>query len=83
MNVIQEFYRVLESKGVVVITDSMQMSDSPDLQALMNNFPRLFHEPFYNDYIQDDITLVLDKAGFVDIQEEVHGFSKYWIARKP
>ena len=81
--VIQEFYRVLESQGVVVIADSMQMSDSPELQTLMNNFPRLFHEPFYNDYIQDDITLVLDKAGFVDIQEEVHGFSKYWIARKP
>ena len=81
--VIQEFYRVLEPQGTVVLADSMQMSDSPKLQPLMNNFPLLFHEPFYNDYIQDNITLILDKAGFINIQEEVHGFSKYWIARKP
>jgi ubiquinone/menaquinone biosynthesis C-methylase UbiE len=80
--VINEFYRVLQPGGVLVIADSMQLSDSPELESLMNNFPRMFHEPFYRDYIKDDIALRLDKAGFADIREEVHGFSKYWIATK-
>jgi ubiquinone/menaquinone biosynthesis C-methylase UbiE len=81
--VIDEFYRVLQSRGVVVIADSMQKSDSAQLQTLMENFPLIFHEPFYNDYIKDDIALRLEKAGFVDIEEKVYAFSKYWIAKKP
>ena len=81
--VIGEFYRVLQSQGILVIADSIQMSDSPELEPLMNNFPRIFHEPYYTNYIQDDIALLLDKTGFVDIQEEIHAFSKYWVARKP
>ena len=80
--VINEFYRVLQPGGVLVIADSMQLSDSPELESLMNNFPRIFHEPFYTDYIQDDIALRLDKAGFTGIQEKVHAFSKYWVATK-
>ena len=80
--VINEFFRVLQPGGVLVIADAIQISDSPELESLMNNFPRMYHEPFYTDYIKDDITLRLDKAGFTDIQEEVHFASKYWIATK-
>ena len=81
--VISEFYRVLQSGGILVIADSIQESDSPELKPTMDNFALMFHEPFYLDYTKDDIALRLDKAGFVDIEEKVYAFSKYWIARKP
>ncbi len=28
------------------------------------------------------LSLRLNKAGFTDIKEEVHAFSKYWVATK-
>ncbi|WP_373480412.1 methyltransferase domain-containing protein [Geminocystis sp.] len=80
--VIDESLRVLQSRGVFVICDSIQLSDSPELEAMMANFPLAFHEPFYNDYIKDDIELRLNNAGFKDIEVKIYGFSKYWIATK-
>ncbi len=80
--VINECYRVLQPGGVLVIADSIQLSDSPQLEAVMYNFSTLFHEPFYNDYIKDDFQNRLLEAGFDNIQEKVYGLSKYWIATK-
>lgn len=80
--VIDESYRVLKSEGVFVICDSIQLTDTPELEAMMANFPLAFHEPFYDDYIRDDIPLKLEKAGFKNIEVKTYGFSKYWMAIK-
>lgn len=82
-NVINECFRVVKPGGVFVICDSVQLSDSPELEALMENFPIAFHEPYYRHYITDDLVARLQAAGFTDISTEVHFMSKYWIARKP
>ena len=81
--VINEFFRVLQPGGIVVICDSMQLSDSAELEAMMSNFVSMFHEPFYMDYAKDNIEEKLDKAGFIDIKTSNHAFSKCWIATKP
>ena len=80
--VIDEAFRVVKPGGSLVICDSIQLSDSPTLEATMEGFPEMFHEPFYLNYTQDNITDRLTKAGFLDIQESVHFMSKYWVARK-
>ncbi|UIE39285.1 class I SAM-dependent methyltransferase [Leptodesmis sichuanensis] len=82
-NVINECFRVLKPGGVFVICDSIQLSDSPEFELSMENFPLLFHEPYYRSYIQDDLASRLRSAGFSNITEEVHFMSKYWIAHKP
>jgi len=81
--VIEESFRVTQPGGVFIICDSIQMSDSPELKPLMENFHEMFHEPYYKHYITDDLVERLDKAGFTDITTEVHFMSKYLIARKP
>ena len=81
--VIEECFRVLQPGGTFVICDSMQSIDSPELQIMMDNFPAIFHEPYYRHYTTDNISDRLEKAGFVDLEIQNHGFSKYWIARKP
>jgi ubiquinone/menaquinone biosynthesis C-methylase UbiE len=81
-NVINECFRVLKPGGVFVICDSIQLSDSPEFELSMENFPLLFHEPYYRSYIQDDLASRLRSAGFSNITEEVHFMSKYWIAHK-
>lgn len=82
-NVIEEAFRVVQPGGTFVICDSIQTHDSPELMTAMENFPAIFHEPYYPNYIQDNLTDRLTKAGFVDISTETHLFSKYWVARKP
>ncbi|MGL5836852.1 MAG: class I SAM-dependent methyltransferase [Waterburya sp.] len=82
-NVINEAYRVLQPGGVLVICDSMQAIDSPDFQPMMNNFPAIFHEPYYRHYTTDNLEERLTTAGFIDLKVENHFVSKYWTAYKP
>ena len=82
-NVLLEAFRVLEPGGVFVLADSVQLADSPQYTVAMENFRRVFHEPYYRDYISDDIGARLRQSGFVDITAETHFMSRVWAARKP
>ena len=81
--VIEECFRVLQPEGTLVICDSMQKADSPDFEVMMDNFPMMFHEPYYRHYSTDNLEARLEKAGFKNIEIENHFVSKYWIATKP
>lgn len=81
--VLEECYRVLKPGGVLVLLDSIQQKDRPDWAPMLENFPRLFHEPYYRHYTQDDFLARLEKVGFSQIQERQHCFSKSWTALKP
>ena len=80
--VIEEAFRVVKSGGVFIICDSIQALDFPELQPMLENFPAIFHEPYYRHYITDNLTERLTKAGFTNIVTTNHLFSKYWIAYK-
>ena len=83
-NVIEQAFRVTQPGGVFIICDSIQAIDSPEMMPLMENFPAMFHEPFYRHYTTDDLVERLKQAGFFqDIATENHFMSKYWVARKP
>ncbi|MEB3158073.1 MAG: class I SAM-dependent methyltransferase [Synechococcus sp.] len=81
--VIEESYRVLEPGGVFVLADSIQLADSPQFELAMDNFRKAFHEPYYRDYISDDIDGRLRQAGFNGIAAESHFMTRVWTATKP
>ena len=81
--VINEAFRVTKPGGIFIICDSLQIGDIPELETMINNFPLQYHEPYYKDYITDNLAERLEKAGFENIQVENHFVSKYWIAHKP
>jgi ubiquinone/menaquinone biosynthesis C-methylase UbiE len=81
--VIEEAFRVLQPGGTFVICDSIQAIDSTEFQIMMDNFPAIFHEPYYRHYTTDNLQTRLEKVGFVDVRIENHFVSKYWVARKP
>ncbi len=81
-NLINEVFRVLKPGGVFVICDSIQAIDNPQFAPMMENFPVLFHEPYYKSYINDDLAQRLTAAGFITTDVQNHFVSKYWVAKK-
>jgi len=53
--VFAEMVRVLKPGGVLVIEDAAQLADSPDLAAVLRQFPRDLHEPFFTQYLSDPL----------------------------
>ena len=82
-NVLQECWRILEPGGILVLADSIQIVDSPQFESILNDFHRVFHEPFYNNYINDDIEAKLIDCGFNAITTQSHFMTKVWSANKP
>ncbi len=74
--VIAECFRVIQPGGTLIICDSIQMVDSAEFKPMMENFAAIFHEPYYLDYINDDLRERLEKVGFINIQIENHLASK-------
>ncbi|MEL7331097.1 MAG: methyltransferase domain-containing protein, partial [Cyanobacteria bacterium J06560_2] len=81
-NVINEAFRVTKPGGIFVICDSVQAMDSPEFEPLMENFPAMFHEPYYRNYIGDDLVARLESAGFSEVKTFNYFMSKYWVALK-
>ncbi len=82
-NVIDECWRVIEPGGVFVLADSIQIEDSPQFSVIMEDFHKIFHEPYYNDYIHDNIKEKLIKSGFISITSQTHFMTRVWTAVKP
>jgi hypothetical protein len=72
----REMHRVLRPGGIVVIEDSAQISESPELADVLRNFPADFHEPFYEDYLEDDLGDALREVGFDVSSTEPHLVAK-------
>jgi ubiquinone/menaquinone biosynthesis C-methylase UbiE len=80
---IAECYRVLKPGGTFIICDSIQVSDSPEMESMMHMFHKTFHEPYYRSYMEDDLVDRLTQAGFAEVwPTEVHFMSKYLVAKK-
>lgn len=53
-SVAAEIGRVLKPGGTLILVDSLQTGDEPDYDALLEYFPRAFHEPYFASYIRED-----------------------------
>jgi len=80
---VNEMLRVLKPGGVLVIEDSAQYAEARDLTFFLESFPSQMHEPFYRDYLRDDLGALLADAGFERVHVERAWLSKVVSARKP
>lgn len=78
-----EMARVLRPGGQLVFLDSLQLGDRPSYDGLLEYFPRAFFEPYYEDYIRDDLIGVFAGAGLAFAALDHVFMSKLLLFEKP
>jgi ubiquinone/menaquinone biosynthesis C-methylase UbiE len=81
--VFAEMARVVRRGGLVVVGDSLQLEDAPELHRELHGFPARFHEPFYPSYIRDDLADRVRDAGLDLTTEKLAFLTKIVVARRP
>lgn len=81
--VVHELARVLRPGGICILMDALQFGDQPDLDALLDGFPILFHEPYFLNYCRDDLDARFRAAGLAVQEIETAFFSRLMVLRKP
>lgn len=71
-----EIARLLKPGGVFILVDTMQFGDEPGLDALLENFPRGFHEPYYDSYCRLDLAAHFAEAGLEKRDERLAFLTK-------
>lgn len=82
-NVVREMFRVVRPGGLLVLEDSAQLSESAELATALHSFPGEFHEPFYADYLEDDLADLVREVGFEVESSEPQFVAKVVVARRP
>ena len=77
-----EMARVVCPGGTVVLTDSVQKGDRPPLDQALPNFQKM-NEPFYVDYVNDDLGAHFEAGGLVRETKIVRSTTKSLSFSKP
>jgi ubiquinone/menaquinone biosynthesis C-methylase UbiE len=62
-DVAAEIARLVRPGGVVMLADSIQTGDAPDLDQMLEYFPVGFHEPFYGSYQTENLAAMFAEVG--------------------
>ncbi len=78
----REIGRVMKPGGLFVFVESLQPGDAPDYDGLLENFPALFHEPYFASYLEEDLGALFGEAGLALEDATNAFFSKVVTFRK-
>jgi ubiquinone/menaquinone biosynthesis C-methylase UbiE len=74
--------RLLKPGGLFVFLDSLQSGDRPEYDVLLESFPLAFHEPYYADYLRQDLSDLFSAAGLIVERIDLAYLSRVMVLRK-
>ncbi len=77
-----EIARLLKPGGIFILVDTIQFGDEPGLDALLENFPRGLHEPYYDSYCRLDLATHFREAGLEKREETLAFLTKITAFQK-
>jgi ubiquinone/menaquinone biosynthesis C-methylase UbiE len=77
-----ELARVLRPGGTLLFLDSIQHGDRLDYDTLLTRFPVAMHEPYYADYIGDDLEALFEATGLITESVERVFFARRMVLRR-
>ncbi len=78
----KEISRLLKPGGTLIQVDTIQYGDEPGFDTLLENFPRGFHEPYYDSYCRADLKALFGDAGVQHTEETIAFLSKVSVFEK-
>ncbi|PQA87054.1 class I SAM-dependent methyltransferase [Hyphococcus luteus] len=82
-DVAAEIMRLLKPGGTYIHVDTIQYGDESGFDILLENFPRGFHEPYYDSYCRTDLDALFGEAGLAKDDETLAFLTKISSFRKP
>jgi ubiquinone/menaquinone biosynthesis C-methylase UbiE len=79
----REMARVLRRGGRLVFVDSLQIGDAPEFDGLLDLFPAAYHEPYYRDYVRQEVASLFTRAGLQPVSSGRAHMSKVVVMAKP
>jgi ubiquinone/menaquinone biosynthesis C-methylase UbiE len=76
-----EMRRVLTPGGLLVLQDAAQPSESSEIAGSLVQFSKDMHEPFFADYLEDDLAALATECGFEVQSVAPHFVSKVVVCR--
>jgi ubiquinone/menaquinone biosynthesis C-methylase UbiE len=80
-SVLAEMRRVLVPGGLLVLEDSAQPGESGEIAGSLVQFSKDMHEPFFADYLEDDLATLAAESGFEVQSVAPHFVSKVVVCR--
>jgi ubiquinone/menaquinone biosynthesis C-methylase UbiE len=80
--VLREGHRALKAGGFYGLVDSLQRGDVPEFDEALQQFPVEYHEPFYRNYIDNQMSDLLAESGFEVVTQGTGFFSKFVASKK-
>jgi hypothetical protein len=66
-----------------VLIDSLQRGDRPDYEDMLELFPKNYHEPYYESYINEDFCELASDCGLTTVRTVNAFVSKVMVFDKP
>jgi ubiquinone/menaquinone biosynthesis C-methylase UbiE len=79
----REMARVLRPGGRLVFVDSLQIGDAPEFDGLLDLFPAAYHEPYYRDYVRQEVASLFTQASLQPVSSGRAHMSKVVVMAKP
>jgi ubiquinone/menaquinone biosynthesis C-methylase UbiE len=78
-----EIARILKPGGLFVLVDSVQPADQPELARLLEAFPAIFHEPYYDSWRVLDVPALFAAQGLRLVDTDAAFLTKAWLFERP